>query len=316
MRVGRPRTLARARLPLLEALALVDLPPAPAGVERAAGLAGPAAVVLEVRALAGGTHARTYLIRTANPGQEFILREFPPGDDAPGNESRVLSALAGLGGLAPRLLASGAGDAPGTAAWTLISRLPGTADITPDRPAAWAGQLGQALARIHAIPGQRLGDFQKVSERPGGSLMAVSGPAAGPVRANWELLASAPAVLTHYDFWSGNTVWQGGMLTGVVDWSGGALGPRGFDVGWCRLDLYLLYGEHIAASFLESYENASSALPDLLYWDLWAAARSHEDVESWVPNYRDLGRPDLTAPELRKRHTAWTQRLTRALPAN
>jgi aminoglycoside phosphotransferase (APT) family kinase protein len=300
----------------LEALALVDLPPAPAAVERAAGLAGPDAVVLEVRALTGGTHARTYLIRTANPGQEFILREFPPGDDAPGNESRVLSALGGLGGLAPRLLASGAGDAPGTGAWTLISRLPGTADITPDLPAAWAGQLGEALARIHAIPGQRLGDFQQVSERPGGSLAAVSGPAAGPVRASWELLASAPAVLTHYDFWSGNTVWEGGMLTGVVDWSGGALGPRGFDVGWCRLDLYLLYGEHIAASFLESYQNASSALPDLLYWDLWAAARSHADVEFWVPNYRDLGRPDLTAPELRKRHTAWTQQLTRALPAN
>ena len=123
-------------------------------------------------------------------------------------------------------------------------------------------------------------------------------------------------MLTHYDFWSGNTVWEGGHLTGVVDWSGGALGPRGFDVGWCRLDLYLLYGERIAASFLESYQNASSALPDPLYWDLWAVARSHEDVESWVPNYRDLGRPDLTAPELRKRHTAWTQQLTRALPAN
>src|ERR1700678_2649329 len=131
-------------LPLLEAFALVDLPPAPAAVERAAGLAGPDAVVLEVRALTGGTHARTYLIRTANPGQEFILREFPPGDDAPGNESRVLSALGGLGGLAPRLLASGAGDAPGTGAWTLISRLPGTADLTPDRPAAWAGQWPRA----------------------------------------------------------------------------------------------------------------------------------------------------------------------------
>lgn len=292
---------------------MVDLPPSSAAAERAAGLAGPDAAVLEIRALAGGTHARTYLIRTANPEHEFILREFPPGDDAPSNESRVLSVLGGLGGLAPRLLASGAGDGPCRGAWTLISRLPGTADITPGLPAAWAGQLGGTLARIHAIPVQRLGEFQKVSERPGGSLAAVNGPAAGPVRASWEALASAPAVLTHYDFWSGNTLWEGGILTGVVDWSGGALGPRGFDVGWCRLDLYLLYGEHIAASFLDSYESASSALRDLLYWDLWAVARSHETVESWVPNYRELGRVDLTAPELRKRHTAWTQHLIRAL---
>lgn len=292
---------------------MVDLPPSSAAAERAAGLAGPDAAVLEIRALAGGTHARTYLIRTANPEHEFILREFPPGDDAPSNESRVLSVLGGLGGLAPRLLASGAGDGPCRGAWTLISRLPGTADITPGLPAAWAGQLGGTLARIHAIPVQRLGEFQKVSERPGGSLAAINGPAAGPVRASWEALASAPAVLTHYDFWSGNTLWEGGILTGVVDWSGGALGPRGFDVGWCRLDLYLLYGEHIAASFLDSYESASSALRDLLYWDLWAVARSHETVESWVPNYRELGRVDLTAPELRKRHTAWTQHLIRAL---
>jgi aminoglycoside phosphotransferase (APT) family kinase protein len=130
------------------------------------------------------------------------------------------------------------------------------------------------------------------------------------VAANWELLATAPVVLTHYDFWSGNTFWQDGDLTGVVDWSGVALGPRGFDVGWCRLDLYLLYGQHIADRFLDSYETGSkSALPDLRLWDLWAVARSYENVESWVPNYRDLGRTDLTATELRRLHTAWTQYL-------
>jgi len=60
--------------------------------------------------------------------------------------------------------------------------------------------------------------------------------------------------------------------------------------------LYLLYGEHIAGQFLDAYQAASEhALPDPLLWDLWAAARSHHDVENWVPNYRDLGRRDLTA---------------------
>jgi hypothetical protein len=32
---------------------------------------------------------------------------------------------------------------------------------------------------------------------------------------------------------------------------------------------------------------------------------------SWVPNYRDLGRTDLTAAELRRRHTVWTHQLVR-----
>lgn len=123
--------------------------------------------------------------------------------------------------------------------------------------------------------------------RPGGSVAAVSGPAAGVVTASWEHPATASAVLTHYDFWSGNTLWEDGVLTGVVDWSGGAIGPRGFDVGWCRLDLYLLYDERIASVFLDSYESACrSALPDVLWWDLWAVSRSHADVESWVISTR------------------------------
>jgi hypothetical protein len=53
--------------------------------------------------------------------------------------------------------------------------------------------------------------------------------------------------------------------------------------------------------------------PDPLLCDLWAAARSHRDVETWVPNYRDLGRHDLTAAQLRSRHSAWTEHLLSTL---
>ena len=252
----------------------------------------------------------------ANPELEVILREFPPGDEAARRESRVLTALDGLGGLAPRLLASYTGTdvgtgpdgaAPGTP-WVLISRLPGTADITPRQPSAWAGQLGTVLARIHATSPGRLAGLESVFRGPGGSAAAISGPAAGLVAASWALLAAPPAVLTHHDYWSGNVVWSGGVLTGVVDWTGGATGPPGFDVGWCRLDLYLLYGERIADEFLVSYQAAAPSVRlDPLLWDLWAIARSHQMVETWMPNYRDLGRGDLTAGELRRRHTAWTE---------
>lgn len=287
-----------------------DLPPSPAALARAAAQAGPNATVQAMLPLAGGTHARTYLIQTANPRQDFILREFPPGDDAPGNEARVLSALDGLDGLAPQLLATAPGDPPPEERWILISRLPGLADITPADPSGFAWQLGETLARIHATPPGRLAGFPRVLGRPGEAPGALSGPAASLVTASWERLTTAPSVLTHYDYWSGNTLWRDGTLTGVVDWTGAALGPRGFDVGWCRLDLYLLFDQPIAAKFLESYQAASrAALPDPLLCDLWAAARSHHDVESWVPNYRDLGRADLTAQVLRNRHTAWTRHL-------
>jgi aminoglycoside phosphotransferase (APT) family kinase protein len=287
-----------------------DLPWPATAIGRAAELAGPAASVAAVRVLAGGTHARTCLIRTANPQLEMVVRQFPPGDDAASREAEVLAALGGLDGLAPRLLASAPDDGSPEGSWVLISRLPGTADITPARPSAAAAQLGRVLARIHATSPHRCAGLHGVLDRPGGSAAAMSGPAAGAVAARWDLLAGAPGVLTHHDFWSGNVVWDEGILTGVVDWTGAGTGPRGFDVGWCRLDLYLLHGEHAAGTFLDSYQAASgSGLASRLLADLWAVARSHDQVETWVPNYRDLGRADLTASELRRRHTAWTEQL-------
>jgi aminoglycoside phosphotransferase (APT) family kinase protein len=273
-------------------------------------LAGPAATVQGILPLAGGTHARTYLIRTAAPERELILREYAVGEDAVRREMRVLTALDGLGGLAPRLLAGHPDSQPPEGPWILISRLAGIADIIPGDPPAFAQQLGVALARIHAAGGHGLAGLPSVFDRPGGSPATLSGPAASLVAARWPELTSAQAVLTHYDYWSGNTVWERGVLTGVVDWSGGALGPRGFDLGWGRLDLYLLYGEPMADRFLESYQAASTVgWPDPLLYDLWAVARSHEIVESWDENYRDLGRADLTAQALRERHTAWTRQL-------
>jgi aminoglycoside phosphotransferase (APT) family kinase protein len=299
---------------------LPDLPRSAVAVGRAVALAGPDATVRETLALAGGTHARTYLIRTADPDREFVLREFPAGDDGADREMRVLAALDGLGGLAPRLLAGRAEGQPPDGPWTLISRLPGSAGITPDDPAAWARQLGVALARVHATDRSRVAGFPRLSGRVGGSAAGLGGsaaglggsaaglggPAAGLVAKHWEALWSGPEVLTHYDFWSGNTVWQDGILTGVVDWPGAALGPAGYDLGWGRLDLVLLFDEAVASTFGDSY----GALPGgLLLADLWAAARSHDIVETWEPNYRELGRADLTARELRRRHTAWTGQL-------
>ena len=83
----------------------------------------------------------------------------------------------------------------------------------------------------------------------GGGFEVLSGPAAPIVAARWQRINYERLVLTHYDFWSGNVVWDAHRLSGIVDWNRGSLGPRGFDVGWCRLDLYLLYDEEIADLF-------------------------------------------------------------------
>jgi aminoglycoside phosphotransferase (APT) family kinase protein len=284
--------------------------PSHGALEEVRRLAGPSGVVLGATLLEGGQHAETWRVDTEDPATSVVVRQFPSGDPAPLWERRVLRALDGLGGLAPRWLG---GDLDGRwsgAPTSLISWIDGQPDIDPADPTGWARELGRALAAVHAVPAERLAELPSVFDRSGGSREILAGPLAPEVRSRWPEIVASPEVLSHCDFWSGNVVWRGGRLTGVVDWSDGSRGPRGFDLGWCRLDLVLLFGERIADDFLAAYEaEAGLAVAEMHLWDCWAAARSHETVGSWAPNYLPLGRADLDEDELRRRHARWTARL-------
>jgi aminoglycoside phosphotransferase (APT) family kinase protein len=283
--------------------------PSAGALEEIRRLAGASAVILDVARLEGGQHADTWRVDTVNPAFTAVVRQFPTADPAASDEQRALRVLDGLGGLVPVALG---GDVDGQ--WSeyptsLISWLNGEADITPSDPQAWARELGRALALVHAAPSERLAKLSSVFDRRG-SQGGLSGPLAAVVRARWRQILGSPVVLTHYDYWSGNVVWRDGRLTGIVDWSGAARGPRGFDLGWCRLDLVLLFDERIADVFLAAYEAAiGQTLGDVGLWDGWAVARSHGTVETWAPNYAPLGRGDLNEAKLRQRHSLWTRRL-------
>lgn len=286
-----------------------DLPAAGA-LEEVRRLAGPAARIRGAVRLEGGQHADTWRVDTADPETSVVVRQFPVDDPAPLRERRVLEALDGLGGLAPVQLG---GDLDGRR-WgrptSLISWLDGRPDITPAEPRGWARELGRALAAVHAVPAERLEKLPSVFDGRGGSVEILGGPLAAEVRSRWPEVTAAPQVLSHCDYWSGNVVWRDGKLTGIVDWSSGSRGPRGFDLGWCRLDLVLLFDEPVADEFLAAYEDvAGEMVGELRLWDRWAAARSDESVGSWVPNYLPLGRADLDEEKLRRRHAHWTAHL-------
>ncbi|MFI6229072.1 phosphotransferase family protein [Micromonospora echinospora] len=275
----------------------------------AAEVAGPGAYAYTVRRLAGGTHAATHLLRTERPTGEMVLRRFLPGDDAAAREAGVLAALDGLDGWAPKLLAADpVGHRSGEPA-LLITRLPGRADLTSVSAREAAEQLGRVLARIHAVPLTRLAGLRDgMAAASASSPVGVgAGPTASILATHGHRLAGQQPVLTHYDFWSGNVLWEQKTITGVVDWSGAARASRGLDVSWCRLDLRLLHGPDSAETFLKAYEQAAEAVPELALWDLFAVQNSYRSVESWLPNYHDLGRTDLTSADLRERHISWTQ---------
>lgn len=282
------------------------LPPSGA-LEEVRRLAGSSAVILAVARLEGGQHADTWRFDTENPAFSVIVRQFSVADPAAAREQRVLRTLDGLEGFAPVLLGSDLNGQWSKRPTSLISWLDGQSDITPTDPERWAHELGRALALVHAVPSARLAGLPSVFHRSGGSQAALGGPLAAEVRSRWSQLTASPEVLTHCDYWSGNTVWRDGRLTGIVDWSGGARGPRGFDLGWCRLDLVLLFDEHTADVFLAAYEAAvGQTVGGMVLWDGWAVARSHDKVENWAPNYAPLGRADLNEDELRRRHSRWT----------
>ena len=279
-------------------------------LEEVRRLAGPSATIERMVSLKGGQHAATWKVDTSGPARTVVVRQFPAGDAAAVRETHALHVLVGLGGLAPTLLGSDLARRRSECPTTLISWLDGEPDITPADPNAWAAQLGRSLARVHATPSDRLSALPSVYDRTGGSRETLAGPAAEWIRSSWPQITASPDVLTHSDYWSGNVVWRDGVLTGIVDWSGAARGPRGFDVGWCRLDLYLLFGQRIADAFLAAYEDAiGHPLADIALWDGWALARSYDGVTSWAPNYQPLGRADLDERELRRRHSQWTTRL-------
>jgi aminoglycoside phosphotransferase (APT) family kinase protein len=284
--------------------------PSSGALEEVRRLAGPSAVVVGAERLEGGQHAETWRVDTANPATSVVVRQFPVGDTAPLHEQRVLRALDGLGGLAPVPLGGDLGGRWSEYPTTLVSRLDGEPDITPADPGGWARELGRGLAAVHMVPSERLAELPSVFDRSGGSPEILEGPLAAEVRSRWSEIVASPEVLTHYDYWSGNVVWRDGRLTGIVDWSGAVRGPRGFDLGWCRLDLVLLFDEQIADEFLAAYEaGIGQAVAEVRLWDCWAAARSHDGVGSWGPNYQPLGRADLDEDELRRRHAQWTARL-------
>ena len=259
-----------------------------------------------VRTLPGGTHATTNVVGTVD-GAEFVLREFPPGDNAVRREIQVLAGLGDLGELSPQLLAA---DPDGTAKvdgipngcpLIVTTLLPGRASITPQDPQDFARQLGQALARIH---------FMAVDS----SLPELfTEPAAtSPMHPVWTELHDEPRVLTHNDFWSGNTVWHEGHLTGIVDWSGAGRAPRGYDLAWCRQDLVFLYDVTVAEEFTRAYDDAfGSPTPEVARWYQFAALKAYPRVETWAPNYQDLGRIDLDGAGLRRRLTEWILLLAR-----
>jgi len=251
-----------------------------------------------VRALPGGQHALTVLVTDGEI--EYVLRQFPVGDDAVVREAEILERLIPLGAVVPRLVAH---DSALEQPLIITSAIRGSAPLPTLLLDSIAGEMAGALSAIHALDGTGL---RPEPHRPPGGDTSIAERARG----EWQLLDRTDRVLSHYDFWCGNALWNGDDLVGIVDWSGARDAPRGVDLAWCRLDLILLGSADAAHTFLTHYERLSGrTVADIALWDVQAAALASSAVETWAPNYDGIDRTALTPTLLRQRLDRWISTL-------
>ncbi len=261
----------------------------------------PGTRVVAAEALPGGIATATYRLLTGS--DDFVLRIFRRSEHGgPGPACRaaydVLSAVSAATVLVPRpVVADCAGDLIGEP--LMVATYLEGAPLAPDGSAHWTEQLADALARIHAIPVDRLAVIprDKTPRERVESIRSTPPETPDPL---WDEAIAAldqladrvrpnPPALIHADLWFGNTVWRDGRLVGLVDWDSARIGDPARDVACARADLRLRPGVEQARVFRERYEAARGPLLDLPFWDLMADTGPLRWLSHFLQGYVDLG---------------------------
>ena len=117
----------------------------------------------------------------------------------------------------------------------------------------------------------------------------------------------APATtqhLVHRDFHPGNTLWEGDVVTGLIDWAETSWGPSDLDVAHACSNFAMLHAVEDAVAFTRAYERRGGRLdPDPEARRYWTCL----DVLGFLPDPGPVvvaltrQRPDLDADGVRHR---------------
>lgn len=106
----------------------------------------------------------------------------------------------------------------------------------------------------------------------------------------------------------GNAVWRRRVLTREVDWSSGRIGPRAYDLPYCRADVALLAGYRAADRLARHCADLSGGVPaGLAYVDPVRALQAHRFGVRSLTAYREQGRQG-TARQFAARLTPFLRR--------
>jgi aminoglycoside phosphotransferase (APT) family kinase protein len=276
---------------------------------------------VELTRIAGGASRETWLVEVGDA--RFVLRRDPPGSASlvsQESEAQLIRLAAEHGVPTPEILQFEPADGRFGTAGILMEHVGGESVPTrllrkPEFEQARANlpaQLGEALARIHAIPTEETG-----LEEPAGSaidqweqmLDEISDPLPAVEAGLRWLRANAPpparAALVHGDFRLGNFILGGDGLRAVIDWELAHLGDPVEDIGWLCIRSWRFGNDDLPVAgvgalepFLDAYVRAGGLRPEperLRFWEVfgnlkWAVicARQAQDHLSGARRSHEL----------------------------
>ena len=208
--------------------------------------------------------------------------------------------------------------------YLVLEYVHGEMNFSPSNLNDYLQQLARQLAAIHqgGYTAKSSSFLQQISDgcpelkpqRPSSSNPALADNNIRQIlTACWPLPQINDSTLLHGDFWPGNSLWQAGELTAVIDWEDAKWGDPLIDLAISRLDIAWIFGLEAMDYFTNQYKtNLSLNYVNLFYWDLCAALRFSrifgDDLATAAAYFHAYGRNDISADTILADYTAFINR--------
>jgi aminoglycoside phosphotransferase (APT) family kinase protein len=236
---------------------------------------------LDIADGAGAIH-RVVIRRWARADSELTDPEYTPAQ-----EVATYGLLARSAVPAPRLIAADIRGEDCDVPAILVTRLEGTAGSESQDLPSFAVELATLLPLVHDVDPAAARSIVP-PYRPYYLESELRPPPWGSRRAVWERAIEistgpepeGPARFIHRDYHPENTVWSGGRLVGIVDWTSASWGPPPIDVGHMRANLAADIGVAAADAFLTAYRSLQGSFEYDPFWDIRAVVDFISDLDT------------------------------------
>ncbi|MRS02254.1 aminoglycoside phosphotransferase family protein [bacterium] len=186
-----------------------------------------------------------------------------------------------------------------------MTAVPGKVKLQPRNFDGWLKQMSAVLQPLHALDAQDFG-WQYFTYNNVNKLELPAWSAKPELwRRAIEMVNQPPPptrhCFIHRDYHPMNTLWQGEVLSGVVDWVNACRGPAPFDLAWNRLNLMQMYGLEAADRLREHAIALGGREVWHPYWDLMALIEMLPGPPAVYAPWPVSGLKNLSVPLLTQR---------------